>query len=140
MDAPVPTQTQVNIYLTFDGNCEEAINYYMSILGGKIVMKSTFGEGPMDVPESFKDRIMHIHYTFDGCSLMASDSSSEHPVNAGNNFHVSVYLYDKERATNSFNSLADGGQVTMPFQEVFWGGSFGSLVDKFGVQWMFSCP
>ena len=140
MDAPNPTQTQIHIYLAFDGTCEAAIDFYKSILGGKITMKSYFDDAPMDTPESSKGRVMHVHYSFDGCSIMASDSSGEQPVTMGNNFHVSVYLGDADRAATVFGGLSEGGQVHMPLQSVFWGGQYGSFVDKYGVQWMVSCP
>jgi PhnB protein len=139
MEVQNPT-TQVNIYLTFNGNCEEAINYYQSILGGEIKMKSTFGEGPMEVPDSHKDKIMHIEYVFDGCQLLASDGMGEAPCVMGTNFHVSVFLADKEKAKLTFVKLGEGGKTQMEFNKVFWGGSFGTLVDKFGIQWMLSCP
>ncbi len=143
MAETIQTTTQLNPYLTFDGTCDAAIDFYKSILGGEIKMKSTFAEMPptdgMEIPDSHKDRIMHVHYEFDGCSLLASDSMPGTPFNQGNHCHLSVYLPDKERATNAFNNLAEGGKVTMPFNEVFWGGSFGSLIDKFGVAWMVSC-
>lgn len=139
MEVPNPT-TQINVYLTFNDNCEEAMNYYKSILGGEFKMKSTFADGPMEVPEDKKDKIMHIEYHFDGCQILASDSMGEGPCTMGTNFHISVFLPEKERAKETFQKLAEGGQVYMKFEEAFWGGSFGNLVDKFGVQWMISCP
>ena len=136
-----PAVTQINPYLTFDGNCEEAINFYQSILGGETDFKR-FGEGPpgMPVAEGQENKIMHVHFTFDGCVLMASDSGGMHEVTQGNNFHLSVDLHDKARAEKVFNDFGSEGTITMPFQEVFWGGSFGSVTDKFGVNWMINCP
>ncbi len=136
-----PTTAQLNPYLTFDGNCEEVINYYHSVLGGETDFKR-FSEGPSDMPvaEGHENKIMHVRYTFESCILMASDSGGHYPVNVGNNFHLSVYLPEKEKAAKAFESFSKDGEVTMPFQEVFWGGSFGSVKDKYGVSWMFSCP
>lgn len=143
MAETIPTTTQLNPYLTFDGDCKAAIDFYHSILGGEITMQSTFAEMPpmdgMEIPDSHKDKIMHTTLVFDGCTLLASDSMPGSPFNQGNHCHLSVYLPEKEKAVAAFNALAEGGQVTMPFNEVFWGGSFGSLVDKFGIAWMVSC-
>ena len=136
-----PTVPQLNTYLTFDGNCEEVINYYKSILGGEADFRR-FSEGPPDMPvvEGYGDKVMHVRYTFDGCVLMASDSGGHYPVNIGNNFHLSVTMPEKDKAAKAFAAFSKEGEVTMDFQEVFWGGSFGSVKDKFGVNWMFSCP
>lgn len=136
-----PAVTQLNPYLTFDGNCEEAINFYHSILGGETDFKR-FSEGPNDMPIAAGqgDKIMHVRLTFDGCTLMASDSGGHYPVNVGNNIHLSVYLPYKEKASKAFEGFSEGGMVTVPFKEVFWGGSFGSVTDKFGISWMFNCP
>ena len=139
MEVQNPT-TQLNPYLTFNGNCEEAINFYKSILGGEIKQISKFGEGPMEVPEAKKGQIMHIHYEFEGCAILASDGMGEEAANFGNNIHLSVFLADKAAASSTYQKLGDWGQTTMPFNEVFWGGSFGMLVDKFGIHWMVSCP
>lgn len=140
MENQAPTTTQVNSYLNFNGNCDEAMTFYAQVLGGQIVMKSTFGEGPMEVDESFKDKIMHAHLTFDDCSILASDNPGDQAFIPGNNYNISVYFPDKARAQTVYNQLSEGGVPAMPFNEVFWGGSFGMLVDKFGVQWMVSCP
>lgn len=135
-----PQKVQLNTYLTFNGNCEEAFTFYQSVIGGHLDIRR-FSEGPADMPiePGHENEIMHVRFTFDECVLMASDSGGR-PISVGNNFHLSVLFPDKERATNVFNQLSEGGKVTMPFNEVFWGGSFGSFEDKFGVNWMINCP
>ncbi len=72
-----------------------------------------------------------------GCELKASDSFHE-PLNKGNNFHVSISTDDEKQAVTIFKGLSNDGTITMPFNEVFWGGKFGSCIDKFGIQWMVS--
>lgn len=136
-----PAGTQLIPYLTFDGNCEEAITFYQRILGGEADFKR-FGEGPQGMPiaKGQENKIMHVRFVFDGCTLMASDSGGHYPVNMGNNIHLSVYFSDKAKAAKAFESFSEGGIVTVPFKEVFWGGSFGSVTDKFGLSWMFNCP
>ena len=136
----VSTTTQLNPYLNFNGQCEEAINFYQSIFGGEIKQKSTFGEGPSEVPEAMKDKIMHVHYEFDGVTILASDGMGKEAITSGNNVHLSVYLPDADRAATVFEKLSEGGAVTMPFNTVFWGGKFGMAADKFGILWMVSAP
>ena len=130
---------QLHPYLTFNGNAREAFDYYVKVLDGKITMSSTFKESPMDIPDSHKDQIMHIHMTFDGCDLMASDSMAGSPEAKGNNVALSLAVADSDRAARVFADLADGGRVLQPLAEVFWGGKFGMCEDKFGIRWMMSC-
>ena len=126
-------------YIGFKGNCEEAMQFYKTILNGNITMQSRFKEAPegvMQVPEEAKDLIMHCTLEFDGNIIMGSDTLMEH-VTFGNNFSLSINTTE-EKAQAYFEKLSEGGQVLMPFGDAFWGGKFGMLSDKFGVQWMLS--
>ncbi len=127
----------IQVYLTFDGNCEEAFDLYQSVFGGEIVMKSRFGEGPMEIPDEMKDKIMHVSLKIDDQVLMGSDGL-QGPK--GNNISVSVGLDDSTDVDEKFNKLAEGGNITMPASNQFWDSYFGMLTDKFGIQWMFSAP
>ena len=73
MEHQAPTKTMLTIYLNFNGNCREAINFYQSVLGGDIKQQMTFEEGPMDATPETKDLIMHTEFIFDGCQVAASD-------------------------------------------------------------------
>jgi PhnB protein len=132
----------VNPYLTFDGNCEEAFNFYESVFGGKLgpVMRfSEMPQGDAQLPDEIKNRVMHVALPMTGRSvLMGSDSCPGFgpPLNAGNNFTVSVGPEDEDDARRIFDGLAAGGTVTMPLEKAFWGALFGMLTDKFGIQWM----
>ena len=128
-----------DMYLTFDGNCEEAMLFYKEVLNGEFSVTMRYAEGPPEYSnEEIADKIMHQTLIFgDGCELKASDSFHE-SLNKGNNFHVSILTHEEEEAVNFFTGLANGGTVTMPFETVFWGGKFGSCIDKFGIQWMVS--
>jgi PhnB protein len=139
MESSIPQKTELSPYLAFNGNCKSALNFYQSVLGGKIDFNS-FGEGPMEVAESDKGKIMHAHFAFDDCNILASDTTSDRPLEVGNNYHLSLVFPEKDRAKKVYEKLSEGGVRAMPFGEVFWGGSFGMLVDKFGIQWMVSCP
>ena len=129
-------------YLTFNGNCEAAFNFYKSVFGGEFAMISRFGENPPDperpVAEADKERIMHVSYPIgQGSSLMGSDIMSPMPkVTQGNNFSISINAHSKAEADRYFSGLSAGGNVTMPLTDTFWGAYFGMFTDKFGINWM----
>jgi PhnB protein len=131
---------QVNPYLWFNGNCEEAFKFYELCFGGKIEAMMTHAGTPAEkgVPAEWGSKIMHAMMRLDGGTLMASDvppSSYQQP----NGFHVSVQVAKPEEAERIFATLTDGGKVSMPLAETFWALRFGMLVDRFGVPWMINC-
>lgn len=132
-----------NIYLTFDGTCEAAFKFYQSVLGGEIPMWNRFGEMPPQegmppLSEEHKNRIMHVTLPISTETvLMGSDSMPEiHKITKGNNFAISLNAQSRAEAEKLFNGLSEGGNVTMPLQDTFWGAYFGMWEDKFGIQWM----
>jgi PhnB protein len=139
--------TTLNVYLTFSGNCEEAFNFYKSVLGGEFSHVARFGEMPPSdhcppVPEKDKEMIMHVSLPISKETvLMGSDSSEAFgpPTVQGNNFALSISADSIEETDRIFNALSVGGQVTMPLDNTFWGSYFGMFIDKFGIQWMVSC-
>ena len=130
---------QLGIYLTFNGTCETALEFYKDTLAGEITSLQHFGEAPMEVNEAHVQRVMHATFKADTIEFMASDSMPEHPVNSGNQVHLSLQLDDEAEQTTIFNKLAEGGQVTMPLGDTFWNARFGMLVDKYGISWMLNC-
>ena len=130
----------INPYLNFSGNCEEAFNFYKSIFGGEFLDFQRFNEVPSDaqLPVIESDMIMHVSLPIgNGTLLMGSDRpASMGPVTIGNNVHVSIQTSSDEETDRLFNDLSAGGQVSMHLQETFWGARFGMLIDKFGIQWM----
>ncbi len=136
----------VNIYLTFDGNCEEAFNFYKSVFGGDFTFMGRFGDMPADaggntIPNDQKNRVMHVSLSIGKETvLMGSDTGGEWAAGfkEGNNFSVSVTADSKDQADQFFNQLSADGKVTMPLSDTFWGDYFGSFTDKFGINWMIS--
>ena len=131
---------QVNPYLNFNGNSEEAFNFYKSVFGGEFATVMRFKDNPQcaDLTEADKERIMHIALPLNGGGmLMASDAleSFGQKLNAGNNFYISLSPASREEADRLFAGLSDGGNVEMPMSDMFWG-YFGCFADRFGVQWM----
>lgn len=137
----------VNIYLNFDGNCEEAFNFYKSVFGGEFSYVGRFGEMPPQegapvMSEEMANRIMHIGLPISNeTMLMGSDTGGEWAPNlvVGNNFSISFNTNTRDNADRVFNALSLGGNATMPMMEQFWGDYFGMLTDKFGINWMVNC-
>ena len=131
-----------NVYLNFNGNCEEAFNFYKSVFGGDFGYLGRFGEMPENegykVSEADKNKVMHVSLAIGTSVLMGSDTGEEYGKSyvQGNNFSVSVTAGSKKEADELFAGLAAGGQVTMPLNNTFWGDYFGMLTDKFGINWM----
>lgn len=131
----------INPYLTFAGNCEEAFNFYRSVFGGDFPYVGRFKDMPSEhpIPESEKEKIMHISLPISKETvLMGSDSSEAfgHVTTVGNNFFISVNADNEDEAKRIFEGLSAGGKVTMALNKTFWGALFGMFTDKFGIQWM----
>jgi len=128
-------------YLSFNGNTEEAFNFYRSALGGEFTSLQRFGDNPQGDQLSIEDKkkIMHIALKGDnGLVLMGNDHMEfmGGPFNPGNNFSLSIHPDSEKAADTFFNNLSAGGTVLMPISKVFWGAYFGMFVDKFGIKWL----
>lgn len=135
----------VNLYLNFNGNCEEAFNFYKSAFGGEFQYIGRFNEMPPSdeykMSENDANKIMHVSLPIgDGTVLMGSDTGGEWAPSfvQGNNFSISINTGGKDEADKLFNALSDGGKVTMPLSKTFWSEYFGMFTDKFGIAWMVS--
>jgi PhnB protein len=131
----------VNPYLNFNGNTEEAFNFYKSVFGGEFITVQRFKDTPEadKIPEADRDKIMHIALPIGkGTILMATDAleSMGHPLTVGNNFYMSVNANSEKEADKIFKALSAGGRITIPIEKAFWGAYFGMFTDKFGIQWM----
>ncbi len=132
----------VNAYLNFEGNCEEAFQFYKSIFGGEYGYVGRYSEMPSEEPlsEEDKQKIMHISLPIGTTVLMGSDSAGQWGGNTvvGNNVSLSINTDSREDADKVFNGLSNGGKVTMPMNDTFWGSYFGMFTDKYGINWMVS--
>lgn len=134
---------KIHSYLNFENTTEEAFRFYEKALGGKLTEIHRFGSMPQDgsfelTPEQ-KNLVMHVGLGLpDGQMLMGSDmlpGMGPRRVE-GNNFSISVHPDSRQEADRVFSALAEGGTVTMPMADQFWGDYFGSLTDRFGINWM----
>lgn len=132
--------TSINPYIIFNGTTDKALAFYERVFGVKAEQVSRFGDLPGgQVPDEHKQRIMHARIAVGSTTLMLSDSQPGKVFPDGSNIHISLQIDDLAEARAKFAALAEGGEVEMPLQDMFWGATFGMLVDPFGVQWMVNC-
>ena len=129
---------KLNPYLHFDGNAEEALNFYKDALGGEIAMLGRYGDSPMPADEDWKNKIMHSRLVFDDNTIMISDTFKGTVAKKEGNVQLNVNVETLDQINKVFAKMAEGGKVTMELQDTFWGARFGMLKDKFGVDWMFN--
>jgi PhnB protein len=133
----------LNTYIRFNGNCRAAVEYYAEVLGCQLQSIMTFGQfhNDSDFPMSVeaKNQVMHTFLNIKGQDVMFSDCPPGMPVTLGDNFSLAYSTKDKDEITRIFNCLKDdGGQVFMDLCETFWSDLYGSITDKFGINWQFT--
>lgn len=128
---------QLYSYLTFNGNCREAMTFYKSCLGGELTFQ-TIGESPLSnkLPKKMKDCILHSTLSRDNLVLMASDMVAESGLIKGNSVSLSLNCTNEDDLKRCYTNLSEGGIATHPLEIGFWGALFGDLTDKFGNHWI----
>jgi len=131
--------TQINAYLSFNGGCREAMNFYKECLGGELTLQTAEGT-PMEAQcaGALKDQIMHASLVKDGLIILGTDMTGPEGFIKGNNMALCVNCSTEEEINQFFASLSTGGKIIDPLRDQFWGATFGVLVDKFGICWMFN--
>ncbi len=129
--------TNISSYLTFNGNCREAMTFYKECLGGELILQ-TIGESPMadKMPPQMKESILHSTLTNGGVIIMASDMASEHGIIKGNSVSLMLNCSSEEEIKNCYEKLSSGGKADHPLEDTFWGAVFGDLTDKFENHWL----
>ncbi len=131
---------KLNPYLVFNGTAEKAIQLYEKALGAQTEGLTRFGDVPGSrTPPEHRNRVVHAEIHLGVGLVMVSDSMPDKPAPTEGNVHVCLDFDDVADMTRRFEALAQGGKVTMPLQDMFWGARFGMLTDAFGVNWMFNC-
>lgn len=132
----------VQVYLNFNGNCREAVEFYAKVFGTEVPEIMTFGETPPDpnftLPEEAKQLVMHTRLNILGSTVMFSDTFPGMPFVQGNNISLALVIKDMEQLKALFHQLKEGGKIGMELQETFWSKLYGSLTDKFGIEWQFN--
>ncbi|MCB2376404.1 VOC family protein [Hymenobacter sp. BT635] len=129
---------QLSPYLTFNGNCREAMTFYHQCLGGELQVQ-TFAETPAagHVTPDAQHGVMHACLSSESLVLFGSDAGMQQ-VTPGNSVALALNFSSPEGIAAAFASLGQGGSVTMPLEDTFWGATFGMLTDRFGTNWMFN--
>ncbi|HLK49664.1 MAG TPA: VOC family protein [Bryobacteraceae bacterium] len=132
---------QLNTHLNFNGQCEEAFQFYQKSLGGIIAAMVRHEGTPAaeHVPAEWRQKIMHAELKLEGQILMGADAPPNR-YRPPQGFAVTIQTQQSAEADRIFRSLAENGEVQMPIQETFWAARFGMLVDRFGIPWMVNCP
>jgi PhnB protein len=129
----------VQAYLTYNGRCEEAVEFYKSALGAEVLMLMRNKDNPEPSPEhevpGTENKVLHCSFRIGETVVMASDGMNTADT-AFNNFALSISVDSEAEADRVFNALGAGGQVFMPLARTFWSPRFGMVGDKFGVMWM----
>jgi len=127
--------SQLNPYISFKDNTRQAMEFYKTVFGGKLTM-NTFKEFNASQDPNEDDLIMHAVLEADnGIVFMASDTPARMEYKPGTNINMSLSGEYEAELKGYFESLSDGGMVTMPLEKAPWGDSFGMLVDKYGIGW-----
>ena len=139
---------RVSTYLNFPRTTEQAFLFYRSVFGGEFngpihrVAEVPQQPGQPPLPEEDKNLVMHVELPIlAGHVLMGTDApeSMGFKLVTGTTMYINLEPDTRAETERLFNGLAEGGTVEMPLQEMFWGAYFGSLRDRFGVQWMLNC-
>ena len=139
---------RTNTYLNFERNTEEAFNFYKSVFGTEFVGGIfRFGdipsqEGQPEMSDADKQLVANVQLPIVGGHLLMGTDAPESmgfQLNQGNNVYICLDPDTRTEADRLFAALSDGGNVEQPLEEMFWGDYFGSLVDRFGVNWMINC-
>ncbi|MEH7332564.1 VOC family protein [Neobacillus drentensis] len=132
----------VDVYLNFNGNCREAVEFYAQVFGTEKPQIMSFGETPQDpnypMPEEAKNLVMHTRLNISGSNVMFSDTFPGMEFVEGNNVNLAFVSKNLDEIKNAFHQLKVGGKVGMELQETFWSKCYGMVTDKFGIHWLFN--
>ncbi|WMD21775.1 VOC family protein [Achromobacter seleniivolatilans] len=134
---------QLSAYLSFDGNCADAMRFYERVLGGQLEAMIRYADAPPDaamptLSAEDAERIMYARLGLDEQTLMGSDATVGHPYPGKQGVALSLVFPTVSDAHRVFEQLGEGGSVTMPLQKTFWAEAYGALIDRFGTRWMIS--
>lgn len=127
---------KIQSYLSFKGQCQEALSFYQTIFGGEIINKQTYEDKKIDIPEHYRTKLQHAELKGKGFHIMGYDASPDTPVTDGTNIQMSADLENEEKGKELFKALGKGGKVHTEFQKTSWGAYYGRITDQYGINWM----
>ncbi len=130
---------RIDFHINFAGQCQEAFEFYQSVLGGKIVLL-TYGESPAKdiVPADWAKKIIHGSFIIKNLQIAGADVRPENYQKL-QGCQLLLQLSNPADAARIFDALSTGGVVTMPLQKTFWSEAYGIVTDRFGVPWEVNC-
>jgi PhnB protein len=137
---------KINVYITFNGNCEEAFTFYRSVFGGDFQFIGRYKDVPPGEKEIFRpeneEKIMHVSLPISKETILMGCDTAEgngRGTVVGDNIAISTDIDSKEEANQLFAALSVGAKIKMPMAQTFWGAYFGALTDQFGINWLINC-
>lgn len=129
--------SSINSYLTFNGNCRQAMTFYRDCLGGELLLE-TIGDSPISarIPCEMKLLVVQATLIRGELVIVGTDMGNERPIVKGNAVAMLLNCDSEAEAREVYHKLSDGGQQTHPLQDSFWGALCGDLCDKFGNHWL----
>lgn len=131
------SKIQLSPYINFQGRAREAMEFYQGVLGGNLQLQTLNDQG-VPTPAGAGDSIMYSRLEAEGVLIIGVDGNPKYPAKVGENMALALGGTDKNRLSEIFNKLTEGGTLKMPLTRQPWGGEVGWLTDKFGVNWMVS--
>ncbi len=130
---------KIQSYLSFNGNCQEAFNFYQKIFGGEIINKETYENKEVDIPDHYRNKLQHAELKGKGFHFMGYDASPDTPLTSGTNIQMSVDVETKSEVDEIFDALSKSGRVHTPLQETSWNAYYGRCSDQYNIDWMINC-
>ncbi len=128
-----------DVFLNFDGNCREAVDFYAKVFKVEKQKIMTYGEMPpsddFKIDPKDKDKVLYTFLPIFGSNFMFCDNPSNMKSTKGNNIALSIGSKNKDEIKTIFDALKEGGKVEMELQKTFWSDFYGMLIDKFGIPW-----
>ena len=132
----------LQVFVGFNGNCREAVEFYAKVFKTGAPKFMTYGEMPPDpemvLDDKEKNLIMYTDLNFHDTTVMFCDFPPGTPFIGGNNISLTIVTKDAEEIKRLFHALSAGGEVDMELAETFWSNLYGMATDKFGIHWQFS--
>ncbi|AEM79984.1 PhnB protein [Thermoanaerobacter thermohydrosulfuricus] len=122
-------------YLVFEGNAEEALNFYSDVFGGEKSNVIRYGDSQMPVKEEYKDKILHARLEHKSFILYLSDTFQGQKVEKGTNVSLTLEFDTEEAIDKAYTALSEGGKIHMELQKTFWNAKYAKVTDKFGITW-----
>lgn len=130
----------ISTYLTFNGNCREAMTFYQACLGGELTFQTVNDTPASDhLPVEIKKQVIHSTLINGELVIMGTDMVGEKGLIKGNTVSLMLLCNSEDETKTCYEKLSQGGEQTHPPEVSFWGAWFGDLTDKYGNQWLLHC-